>query len=155
MNAQDCKLEQNEVDAFTKIKKVKTKTQTIAVTNSTSIKFSFLKNSNVYIKLWYHSGGMSSIVIGTQNAMLLMLQNDELIELFPVEIVSGNINSLNDTEIECRYIISKENIKKIKDVGLKKVRFNSTKYHYDFDVEKKKWIEKLNQQIDCFLKELD
>jgi len=153
VNAQECDFKINEFDAFTKLKKTETKRQVVAVTTSTGIYFSFFKNNYTYLKVGYHTSGIKSIVVGTDNKISLMLLDDSLIELSPLEIYMGEFNSLNDTDITVKYIITIDDIKKIRSVGIKKIRFNSTKYYYDFDVKKEKWIEKLNNNIDCFIKE--
>ena len=152
-NAQECKFEINEVDDFTKLKKTKTIKQVIAVTVSTSLSFSFFKNNDTYLEIFYHSSGIKSIVIGSRNVLSLMFQDGSIVELFPLEIVSGEFDVLNNTTVKSKYPIAMDIVSKIRKVGLKKVRFNSTKYYYDFDVIKEKWISKLNNQIECFLKE--
>jgi hypothetical protein len=153
-HGQECNFEINEVDAFTKLKKTKTIKQVVAVTTSSSISVSFFKNNNTYLEMYYHTSGIKSIVIGSRDVLSLMFQDDSIVELLPIEIVSGEFDVLNNTNVKSKYPIAMEIVTKIRTVGLKKVRFNSTKYYYDFDVTKEKWISKLNNQIDCFLKEV-
>jgi hypothetical protein len=150
---QDCKFVINEIDAFTKEKKTITKRQIICDKLSSSISLSFIKNKYNYLKFEYNSNGIKSIVVGTNNKLIFMLNDDSVIELFPLEIVSGEFNSMNNTVVSVNYLITSESISKIRNIGIKKIRFNSTKYYYDFDVTKEKWIVKLNNHIDCFTKE--
>jgi hypothetical protein len=150
---QDCKFVVNEVDAFTKEKKTITKRQLICDKLSSSISLSFIKNKYTYLKVEYSSTGINSIVVGTNNKLIFMLNDDSMIELFPLEVVSGEFTSMNSTVISVNYLITNESISKIRNIGIKKIRFNSTKYYYDFDVTREKLIAKLNNQIDCFTKE--
>lgn len=154
INAQDCRFEKNEIDDFTKTKIVKTKLQTISTTRSQLIKLSLVKNKKLYFKMLYHSGGMSSIVVSTNNPITLMLKNDDILELIPTEIYSSEITALNGTEIVCNYYITKQELQKIRSLGLKKIRFNTSKSYYDFVVEKENLQSKFNSQVDCFLNEI-
>jgi len=151
---QDCKFEVNEIDAFSKNKKVKTKKQVVAVTSTTGIYFTFMVNEITFLNLNYHASGINSIVVGPVNKLNLMLKDDNIIELSPLEIESAKFDSLNNTDISVFYLISTEDINKIRTVGMKKIRFSTTEYYYDFDITKEKWVIKLNQNIDCFLNEI-
>jgi hypothetical protein len=152
--AQDCKFDYNELDSFTHLKKSKTKKQVISVTTSKAIYVSFIKNDLTYLNFEYSSSGLESIVVGHNNTLSLLLTNDEIIDLYPSEVASGETDISNSTSIKTNYLISLEQIKKIRNVGLKKIRFNTTKKYYDFDIVKEKWISKLSNQIDCFFEEV-
>lgn len=150
---QDCKFVINEIDAFTKEKKTITKRQLICDKLSSSISLSFIKNKYTYLKFEYNTTGIKSIVVGTDNKLIFMLNDDSTIELFPLELVSGEFNSLNNTVVSVNYLITNDIISKIRNIGIKKIRFNSTKYYNDFDITREKLVTKLNNQIDCFTKE--
>lgn len=152
--SQECKFDINEVDAFTKLEKIKTAKQVVAVTTSTAIYFSFFRNENTYLDLTYHTSGIKSIVVGRYNILRLMFSDETIVDLTPVNIFTGEFDAMNNTNIKPKYLINLEVIKKIRIIGLKKIRFNTSKFYYDFDVTKQKWIVKLNDQIDCFLNEI-
>ena len=153
VNAQKCKFEYNEFDDFTKIKKVKTNAQPVAATLNSSIRFSLRKANNLYLEMERNLSGIKAIVIGKDDKLSLMLKDDSIIELYAVKVSSGNISS-NRTKIENSYKITIDQLEQIRKVGLKKIRLYSTEFYYDYEVTKDKWVDKFNNDIDCFYNEI-
>lgn len=149
--AQDCKFDFNEIDAFYKIHKVKTEYQIISNEPPRTVYFSFEKSSGYFLDLKFKLFGLKSIVSGKRDSLMILLNNEEIIELFPFEIKSGKFRS-DETIFLNQYGISLEQIKRVREIGVKKVRINTSSGYYEVDVSKQKWIDRLNNNIDCFLK---
>ncbi|MBN8565221.1 MAG: hypothetical protein J0M25_00615 [Flavobacteriales bacterium] len=155
VSAQECKFIIDEVDDFTKVEKLKTKYQSVAEGNTGGvIRFSFFKGSSTLLCIEYYISQFKSMVVGVNDNLLIMLKDDTVIELSPNDVYSGDLNSggtLSSTTLRVNYPTSIDNIQKIKNIGIKKIRLHTSKYYYDFDVTKEKWIKLLNESIDCFL----
>ncbi len=153
--SQNCDFKINEVDAFTKTEKIRTQDQVISVKTSEAIYFSFYSSNSIYIDFSYRLSGIKSIVIGRDSTLMILLKNEEVIELLPLQTETSTINSINNTEITCMYPVTVEQLEKIKSVGLKKVRLNALRFYYEFDITKEKWVKKLNADIDCFIRKIN
>jgi len=152
--SQDCKFHYNEVDSFTKLKKVKTKSQTISEGNAMYLKLSLKKSDELFLVSDLTFTYSKSVVIGRDAPISILLKNDDVINLSALDLTYGEINSQNQTEIQSVYIINLNQIELIRKIGIKKIRVESSKSNFDFDVKKKKWTDKFNDSIDCFYNEI-
>lgn len=151
--AQDCKFEINKTDDFSKKKKIKTELAPITTHLVSTIYFSFFHHDDTYIDVKFVTGGAKSLIVN--NDLQLLLLNDEVLNLNAAAIYDSdlsNVAGFNNSVVFSRYKISKEELIKIRNIGLKKIKINFTNSSYETEVKKQKWIDRLNNNIDCFLK---
>lgn len=153
-NAQDCKFITNEIDEFTKVKKVKTKDYSLSEGKSGVLRFALFKGNSTYLCMEYYTSQVKAMVVGVNHKISIMLKDDVIIELLPNDVYSGELSTVGSTTLRVKYNISLSELEKMRNIGIKKIRFNTTKYYYDFDVVKEKWIKSFNEGIDCFLNEI-
>lgn len=150
---QDCKFDINKVDDFSKQKKIKTELAPITTHITSTIYFSFFKHQDTYLDLKFVTGGAKGLVVN--NPLQLLLLNDEVISLPAAEIYGSDISDLGEftnSVLFSRYKVSIDQLKKIRAIGLKKIKINFTQNAYEVEVKKQKWIDRLNRNIDCFIK---
>lgn len=153
--AQDCKFKINEIDAFSKEKRIKTEYFPITTKIATTIYFSFYNYKESYIDLKLVTGGAKSLVVN--NNLEILLNNDEVLQFPSIAIHNSDLSSIGEftnTVLFARYSITASQLEKIKTIGVKKIRVNFMDSHYDADVKKKNWIDVMNKNIECFIHEL-
>lgn len=155
--AQDCKFEKNEIDPFSKTKVVNTKRRVIVDQLGQSVVFQFLYNVEPSIKIIFSLGGSKEIIVTTNNKTMFLLNNDDVLSFDVNEEQLGIIKpglSFPFTELNFTFPISIDNLNKIKNIGIKKIRMEAKDKTYDFDVFSKKDVAKVNGIIDCFINEI-
>lgn len=155
--AQDCKFDKNEIDPFSKTKVVNTKRRVIVDQLGQSVVFQFLYNVEPSIKIIFSLGGSKEIIVTTNNKTMFLLNNDDVLSFDVNEEQLGIIKpglSFPFTELNFTFPISIDNLNKIKNIGIKKIRMEAKDKTYDFDVFSKKDVAKVNGIIDCFINEI-
>lgn len=154
---QECKFEKNEIDPFSKTKVINTKRRVIVDVLGRTVVFQFLYNVEPSIKIEFSLGGAKEVIVTTNNKIMLLFNNDDVLSFDVNEEQIGKLTpnlSYTSTELNFTNAISISDLKKIKDIGIKKIRLETKDKTYDFEVFNKKDVAKINLNIDCFLNEL-
>lgn len=155
--AQECKFERNEIDAFSKQKVVETKPKAIVdvFSPTQSVLLQFLHDKENYITTTFDIVNYQTFIVRSEDNVLFLLNNDEVITFNTDETIGDhNQGVIVTTRYKMKYKISLEEINKIRNIGIKKIRLENSKKTKDFDVSSKNKIEKLNNTVDCFLAEI-
>ena len=159
--SQDCKFEKNEFDAFTKSKFIKTQDRNIvdAFAYGKNVSMQFVFNKNPYINIEFGFKGIKKFKVNPENNVSFLLTNDEVItfnigiEMFPD--IDPGLGMGPNTKYKFALQISKDDLIRIKKIGISKIRLENSEEAQDFDVINQKKIDKLNLVLDCFLNEID
>ena len=148
------KIKVNEIDKFTKKKRIETS-------------YSYLKmglfqylganirsaDSSIFINI--QGSGAGSFVIGTDDPVIFLLDNDSTIKIFPTDIqtYSIGIGSSRDTYSH-QYYISLSDLKTLSNHNIKSVRKHGSSSYVDIDINEKNQDEFKKNAL-LFLKEFE
>lgn len=157
---QDCKFVLNEIDSFYKTKIIKTQSRPIAFEsfgNGVDFQFMYDKDSFIIIKVTF---GYLKVMETLPTNNLLLLLNDDNVIVFNFGniykgILNGNGSVMSSTTFEFKFKTSIAELKTIKDIGIKKIRFEYSDGNKEFEVSKQKFIDKTNNTINCFIDEVN
>lgn len=157
LNAQNCDYLKNEIDEFSGKKTVITNFVNInkKFTSKHFFAHSFSFIEGLYFINFKLTGGGQSLFISKGNKLLLKLNDDSILELGAAENQKTEFKSINGASysyIIPLYNVSREQLEKIADVGIKLIRMETSESQYDSSVTDKD-NKKIKQSISCLLKE--
>ena len=155
--SQDCKFEKNEIDPFNKTKVVHSKRRVIVDVLGRSVYFQFKYNVEPTIQIQFVFGGAKDIVVTTNNKVMFLFNNNDVLSFEVNQEQIGKITpgiNYKNTEFFFDNPITIADLEKIKNIGIKSIRLETSQKEYDFEVSNKKDIEKMSTIIGCFLNEV-
>ncbi|WP_445458441.1 hypothetical protein [Flavobacterium sp. HNIBRBA15423] len=154
--AQNCKFKKNEIDDFTKEKRLLTENKIICFDfyeNSIGLTFSKFKTNLMSMKISF--AGHDVILINENQKISLLLTDKSVIDLKIEDLQSGKLKGngglMSSTDFEFFFDLNDELIKHLKQ-GVVKIRINTMDGFKDFDVKEKKY-KKMLETLNCFLEE--
>ena len=158
--AQDCKFEKNEIDVFYKTKIIKTQSRPIAFEMiGNGINFQYLYDKDPFIIIDVTFAKLEILNTNPNNNILLLLNDDSVITYNINEIAIGDLvgngGVMSSTNFKFKFPTTLDQLKSIRNTGIKRIRFEYNDDSKEFIVSKKKFIDKMNAIIDCFVSEVE
>lgn len=146
LNAQECKYEINKIDDFSKTELLLTKSTKLVSGYDYNLSISIgAENKNPFLTLF--ANYERSVVVGSVDPSFFILLNDgDIMEFTATKVEGGRI-------VDILYPISVENLKRIKNIGIKKVKLIASRFSEDYEI--KKVDKKLIQNIECILNDIE
>jgi hypothetical protein len=157
---QNCKFEKNEIDAFYKTKIIRTQLRpiTFGSLGGGGVDLQFLFNTNPFIIIKVNFSQLKLMETKPENNILFLLTDNSVITYNIGEIIKGKMSGdgglMSSTSFEFEFKTTIEELNKVKNIGIKKIRFEYNDGSREFEVSKKKFIDKTNNTINCFLNEI-
>jgi hypothetical protein len=158
--AQDCKFEKNEIDPFTKGKFVRTKSKPIvsifSPTQNIRFQFEFNKSAfiNVFVQFSNHkkfninSGHKFQLLLNDQSVITMIINTDAEADRNP-GLMLGPM-----TDFKFKVETTLDELTRVRDIGIIKIRLETTEDEKDFDVKNQKNKENIKEMLNCFLSEI-
>jgi len=156
--AQDCKFKEDKIDPFTKNRVLRTNERVLVDEFRSSVIMGLFLNKDMYIKTTFSFSGNKAIAVNESCEVLFLLKNEEVIK-YPInEFILGKTKGYGSpllaTDLTLNLNTSVENLIKIRDIGISKIRLQTTEGFVDYEVKSEKNINKIKNIIDCFINEI-
>lgn len=142
---QKCEYLTNEKDEFTGAFKLETWGKLIREFTGSNANIIFRKiDSNYYIFLNYNVQYPSALVLGTDDKLMLKLNNEKTLSFSPTEITTGKIQTLNGistTQIQINYHAEKEDILTLAENTIVKMRIYFSDGYKEHEIKDKNALE--------------
>lgn len=152
-NAQ-CKLFKNETDEFTGVKKVATEMFNINKKMTDRHIFSmFLSSIDKEKFLFMKLTSNDVLTVRREDPIYLKLNNDKIIELYPIESKVSDINYIGSYSVITTtpvYPIDDDILNEISEIGINKIRMSTNKGYFEKEV-KEKDNKRIKSDIECII----
>ena len=154
-NAQECKYLLKEKDEFTKAMKIETGGKFVQEMMGSNA-YLTLRNidSSYYLNLYYNVPYAKSMAVGTNNQLMIKLENDSILFLNPTEATTGNFITTSDvtvSQIKINYHSTKEQLLILSQKGITKIRINFTDGYKEHEIKIKNANE-IKKAAYCLIK---
>jgi len=154
-HGQKCEYLTNEKDEFTGAMKLETWGKLIREFTGSNANLILRKiDSTYYLLLNYNVQYAKAMVIGTNDRLMLKLENDSVLFFNPTEITTGTLNTVSGittTQIKINYFATKDQIVMLSKYGIKKVRVYFTDGYKEHETKEKNANE-IKTAATCLLK---
>jgi hypothetical protein len=153
--SQKCEYLTNEKDEFTGAMKLETWGKLIREFTGSNANLILRKiDSDYYLLLNYNVQYAEAMVVGTNDRLMLKLENDSVLFFNPTEITTGTLNTLNGittTQIKINYFATKDQITMLSKYAIKKVRVYFTDGYKEHETKDKN-VNEIKTAAICLLK---
>lgn len=148
-NSQKCKYDLDEYDKFQKIRKIEKTIKVVKKFNRGNgyLDLELCKYGDDFFFRIY-TASESSIVVGPNDQVIFLLDNDETIKANPKQIYSSDYNGARYL-FEGTYYFSENNFEKLKTNKVKSIRLYFNNVYKDFEIKDKNQME-LMEAAACF-----
>ena len=155
VEGQKCEYLTNAKDEFTGAMKLETWGKLIREITGSNANLILRKiDGSYYLLLNYNVQYANAMVIGTNDKLMLKIENDSVLFFKPIEITVGTLNTVNGittTQIKVNYFATKGQIEMLSKYLIKKVRIYFTGGYKEHETKEKNAIE-IKVAANCLLK---
>jgi hypothetical protein len=149
-----CTYSFNEFDEFTKAYRVRAETK-VSLNSTERVFWRPTRVDDTYYLAVEYANARETYVVGTSDALMLMLDNGEVLKLYPDNIYTSDVRSASQYGVyytlSVRYDATRADFEKLAIQKVLKYRVYSTDVYREYDVSGKGKPDKLQTVVRCVL----
>lgn len=146
------KIVKNEVDKFSKQKRIETSNTDLVSSMSVNLAVKLRSVGDSYYALFY-GYGKSVGIISPNHYMQILFDNDSILKIYPTSMQSYSIGTSRNYYQDHQYNISKEDLQMLSTQKIKSIRRYTSEGYSDFEL-KEKFQDNFKELTILFLKYL-